>query len=359
MERMKTPLHAKHVALGGHMVEFAGYDMPVQYTGVLQEHQAVREGVGLFDVSHMGRVDVFGERALEFLQKTTCGDLFKLQDGRIKYSMFCRPDGGTLDDILVYRVEDEYMLVVNASNRAKILQHLSTLLTSGVSLLDRTETTAHLALQGPLADALLRTLTGDAPLPARYYSCVPELPVAGVPCFVSRNGYTGEDGYELICPAEQAETLWDALTAAGAVPCGLGARDTLRFEASMPLYGHELTENISPIQAGLSMFVSLDKCDFIGRDALANQVQFGVEQKRRGLLLHGKGMPRQGCRVFCGDTQVGTVTSGGLCPTIHQYCAMAMLDTDLENDSQLEIEIRTKRYPCDIVRMPFYKRGNA
>ena len=279
MER-KTPLYDRHTAAGGKLVPFAGWLLPVQYSGVIAEHRAVRTGCGLFDVSHMGELLLRGPDALANLNRLMTNDFSGMADGQARYSPMCYEDGGVVDDLIVYRCSDTaWLAVVNASNTGKDRDWMAAHLSGDCTLEDLSDQTAQLALQGPGAEALLRTLTAD--LPAKNYTAVLHGTVDGRPCLVSRTGYTGEDGFELYCAPADAPALWDALTAAGALPCGLGARDTLRLEAAMPLYGHELSPSINPYEAGLGIFVKLEKPDFIGKAALERARMaafFGVDQ---------------------------------------------------------------------------------
>lgn len=357
MPLLHTPLYGEHVALSGKMVAFCGYELPVQYAGVLEEHRAVRERAGLFDVSHMGRFSVKGPNAQAFVQLMTTNDISEMQDGRCKYSLLCNENGGVIDDILIYKAaEDHYFLVVNAVNMQKILDHLNAHLVPGVKLENLTFDTAQMAIQGPAAKTILGPLAAE--LPDKYYSFV-RTAVCQVPCMLSRTGYTGEDGYELYCRAADAPQLWHALLGAGAVPCGLGARDTLRMEAGMPLYGHELSETITPFEAGLGMFVRPLQGKFVGSEALGKQVYEGVMRKRIGLRMTGRGIPREGYVVYADGVPCGVVTSGGHCPTLGENCAMALVNVAfLEKDvQQFAVEIRGKQVPCEQVPLPFYRRA--
>ena len=321
MER-KTPLYDRHTAAGGKLVPFAGWLLPVQYSGVIAEHRAVRTGCGLFDVSHMGELLLRGPDALANLNRLMTNDFSGMADGQARYSPMCYEDGGVVDDLIVYRCSDTaWLAVVNASNTAKDRDWMAAHLSGDCTLEDLSDQTAQLALQGPGAEALLRTLTAD--LPAKNYTAVLHGTVDGRPCLVSRTGYTGEDGFELYCAPADAPALWDALTAAGALPCGLGARDTLRLEAAMPLYGHELSPSINPYEAGLGIFVKLEKPDFIGKAALERARP--VSRRRVGLQMTGRGIAREGCPVYDGGRQVGVVTSGTHCPWVGQAVALALV----------------------------------
>lgn len=358
---LKTPLYDRHVASGGKMVPFAGYFLPVQYTaGVIAEHLAVRENVGLFDVSHMGEVLFHGKDALANLQLLLCNDYANLQVGRVRYSPMLGEQGGVIDDVLVYKfADDEYLMVVNASNRHKDVSHILSQSFGEVSIIDTSDSICQLALQGPKAEALLRTLLPEESLPQKYYSFLREVDVKGVKCLVSRTGYTGEDGFELYADAADAEKLFDLLMDAGKSfemqLCGLGCRDTLRMEAAMPLYGHEMDDTISPLETGLQPFVKMDKPFFIGKEALAAAGE--PARARVGLKIVGRGIAREHFPVFAGDKQVGVTTSGTFLPTLNAAMAMALVDADCQTvGSKLLVEIRGKKVEAEIVALPFYRR---
>ena len=354
MER-KTPLYDRHTAAGGKLVPFAGWLLPVQYSGVIAEHRAVRTGCGLFDVSHMGELLLRGPDALANLNRLMTNDFSGMADGQARYSPMCYEDGGVVDDLIVYRCSDTaWLVVVNASNIGKDRDWMTAHLAGDCTLEDLSDQTAQLALLGPGAEALLRTLTAD--LPAKNYTAVLHGTVDGRPCLVSRTGYTGEDGFELYCAPADAPALWDALTAAGALPCGLGARDTLRLEAAMPLYGHELSPSINPYEAGLGIFVKLEKPDFIGKAALERARP--VSRRRVGLQMTGRGIAREGCPVYDGGRQVGVVTSGTHCPWVGQAVALALVDAAYkEPGTPLQVDVRGRRVDAQVVKTPFYRRG--
>lgn len=357
MQLLKTPLHGMHIKLGANMTEFAGHDMPLQYKGVLAEHNAVRNAAGLFDISHMGRFLIEGENSEQFIEKICTNRVKGMPLGRMRYSLVCNQNGGILDDVLIYKKDaDKFLLVVNASNRRKIADHINANLFENMHFTDDSAQTGHIALQGPESENILKQLTKSEDIPIKYYTFTDNVTVAGRTCLVSRNGYTGEDGFEIICKNEDAEHIYSAFAELGAEPCGLGARDTLRFEASMPLYGHELGEDITPFQADLGSFVKLDH-DFIGRDALSVENINGAKRKRTGLELIEKGIPRQGYAVYCNNERAGEVTSGGYCPAIDKYCAMAYIDSKYLDADEFLIEIRQKMVPCKKVALPFYKRS--
>ena len=364
----RTPLADWHAANGGRMVDFAGWSMPVQYGSIVEEHNAVRNAVGLFDVSHMGRLTVRGPRAVEFLDRVLTRRASSLRPGRIRYALVCNEAGGVLDDVLVGRGANDddgidYGLVVNASNRLKLLDWFGTNTIAGAELTDHTAETAMIAVQGPAAVALLEGLT-DADLGSmKYYTSRVTFDVAGVNCSASRTGYTGEDGYELFCDAADAVRLWEALVAAGGAPCGLAARDTLRLEAGMPLYGHELDEQTNPLQADLAFAVNFDDAQgaprsFIGRDAMLASRDDASLPVRVGLLVDGKRPPREGYPVLAGNEPIGRVTSGTHSPTLGKLIAMASLPREhAAVGTELAVDVRGKGTPATVTPLPFYKRS--
>ncbi len=360
-ELKRTPLYHAHVQLGAKMVEFGGWEMPVQYQSIIKEHQAVREAAGLFDVSHMGEILVDGHGALNFLQHLVTNDVSKLDVGRAMYSPMIMEDGGTVDDLLIYYLGvNRYLLVVNASNKDKDFAWMKKHLTEGVGIADKSDDYALLALQGPLAQKILQGLTALDLSTVKYYHFAMGA-VSGVPCLVSRTGYTGEDGFELYCHPEEAEKLWSALLEAGKpdglVPAGLGARDTLRFEAALALYGHELTENVNPLMAGLGWTVKLDKEDFIGKQALLEIKQQGVSHKLVGLEMLERGIPRAEYKVQVNGEEIGWVTSGSFAPTLNANLALAYVKPEYASvGTELDIIIRSKPVKAKVVPKPFYKR---
>ncbi|HNW85950.1 MAG TPA: glycine cleavage system aminomethyltransferase GcvT [Candidatus Limiplasma sp.] len=357
---LKTPLYAKHVAHGGKIVPFAGYLLPVQYeAGVIREHQAVRENVGLFDVSHMGEVLFEGPDALANIQRLLCNDYATLQDGRVRYSPMLNAQGGVIDDVLVYRyAQEKYLMVVNAANRHKDVAHILAERFGQADVTDISDQLCQLALQGPKAEAVLRTLVPAEQIPQKYYSFIPEVQVGGIPVLLSRTGYTGEDGFELYAKAEQAEALFDVLCAAGEPfglqLCGLGCRDTLRMEAAMPLYGHEMDDTVTPLETGLGHYVKLDKPSFIGREALLAAGE--PKRARIGLKMIGRGIAREHFPVYAGERRIGQTTSGTHCPTVGPV-AMALVEAPYQTvGTQLVVEIRGQRVAAEIVPLPFYAR---
>lgn len=361
---LQTPLHTWHQAHGGRLVEFAGWSMPVQYTSIVEEHRAVRQRVGLFDISHMGRLTCNGPDDLAWLERGTTNQVARLQPGQIQYSLMANGGGGLIDDILVYRLEFGYAVVCNASNRAAVVAEFERLRHGSVaSLLDRTLETAMIAVQGPRALDTLKPLF-NAPLEAlAYYHSTTGRLLDSVDSVVSRTGYTGEDGFELILSAKEAERVWEALLdsgkAHGIAPCGLGARDTLRFEAGMPLYGHELSDTINPYAAGLGWAVKLGKGEFIGREALRG-FKANPGSTRVGLRLEGKRIARQGSLVRLGGKDVGLVTSGTFSPTLEQSLAMALVDPGVAAvGTALVVDVRGRDEAAEVVDLPFYRRPEA
>ncbi len=362
---LRTPLHAEHRALGAKLVPFAGYEMPVQYpTGITAEHNAVRTAAGLFDVSHMGEFVVRGPRALEFVQRVSTNDAGKLEVGQAQYSTLLDDDGRLLDDLLVYRYPDHWMLVVNGSNRVRNLAWVRRFTGEyGVELEDRSDDVALLALQGPKAQAILARLTGAALDDIRYYRFA-EGEVDGVAATLSRTGYTGEDGFELYLPAADAPAVWRRLLEAGAadglVPAGLGCRDSLRLEMGYALYGNDLDEDTTPLEAGLGWVVKMGKGDFVGRDALARQKEAGVARRLVGFRLLERGFPRHGYPVLAEGAPVGLVTSGVLSPTLGVGIGMAYVPTALARPgTPLAVSIRGTPVPAEVVRPPFHTGGSV
>ena len=353
-----TPLHAVHVALGAKMVPYAGFEMPVTYpAGITAEHKAVRESVGVFDVSHMGEFEITGPDRNAFVQRVTCNDVSALKPGQAQYSGILTKQGTFVDDCLVYRFEDKLMLVVNAANIEKDWDHIVAQKGgANVRMRDISDETALLAVQGPNAEGLLGQLTnlGVAMIP--YYHFV-QGKVAGVQCFVSRTGYTGEDGFELYCRAADAETLWHALVGAGrAEPCGLGARDTLRLEAGLPLYGNDIDDSTTPYEAGLAFIVKLDKgAPFTGLDVLKRQKLEGVPRKLVGFkVLEPKIVARHGFPVFLNGVQVDIVRSGTVTPTANTAIGTTYLPKEsAQPGTKIEIDVRGKRVEAEVVKMPF------
>ncbi|MCX7798726.1 MAG: glycine cleavage system aminomethyltransferase GcvT [Fimbriimonadales bacterium] len=356
---LRTPLFDRHVALGARIVPFAGYEMPVQYDSVIAESKAVREAVGMFDVSHMARLWLRGERALGFLEWMTANDVSKLADGKGQYSLLPNERGGTVDDIIVYRISpNAFRMVVNAANHTKDVEWLQAHNDRGVEIEDETDRTAMIAVQGPKALATLAALSDQ---PERFSTSalfdVLDARIAGVDCFAPRSGYTGEEGCELVCAAEDAGRLWDALLQAGVKPCGLGARDVLRVEAGLPLYGHELADDLSPIAAGLGWVISKTK-EFLGCEPIRRAREEGTPTKLQGLRMAGRRLPTVGAKVFVQGREVGEVSSGVFSPTLDCGIAFAFVDASIPLDTPCEVELRGKREPATIVSKRFLrKRG--
>ncbi len=340
------------------MVEFAGYSMPVQYKGVIAESKAVREGAGMFDVSHMARLTLTGDRVLEFLEWVTTNDVANLTDGNGQYSMLPNAAGGVVDDIIVYRISPtEYRLVVNADNHAKDVAHLKEQNTFGVKMVDTTEESAMIAVQGPTAVSILARLTDRANdlRDAEMFGVV-NCKVAGIEVFAARSGYTGEDGYELICAAKDAPELWNGLHVAGVEPCGLGSRDALRVEAGLPLYGHELSDTMSPISAGLGWVISKEK-KFLGSEPINAAREAGTPQRLQGVRLNTKRLPQIGMDVHVGGKVVGQVSSGVFSPLLDCGIAFAFLDRKVKVDTPCELDMRGKPEPGMVVNKRFFRRG--
>lgn len=359
---LRTPLYEWHTLHQGRMVEFGGWSMPVQYRGIVEEHQAVRNGAGLFDISHMGRLQFRAPDAVDFLNHLLTNDVSKLKVGQVRYSLVCQAAGGILDDVLVYRLPDAYWLVVNASNRLKIVNWLQQH-QAGFSddWSDLTLSTGMIAFQGPTAAQLLSAADRAAFEGLKYYG-VTASPELGGDVLLSRTGYTGEDGGEYIVPADRLESLWSQLFVAAdehpAIACGLGARDTLRLEAAMPLYGHELSESIDPLTAGLQFAVKLDKPDFIGKAALVELAQRNDLRVRVGLELAGRRIAREGCAIYHEDQVVGEVTSGTFSPTLQRSISMGYVERSISTvGTAVEIDVRGKREAAQVVPLPFYRRA--
>jgi aminomethyltransferase len=363
----RSPLDAVHRALGARIVPYAGYEMPLRYGSELEEHRAVRTGVGLFDLSHMGEVAFRGRDALPFLRHALVSDPASLVPGQAQYSMLCTQDGGVIDDVIVYRTDDEaYLVVCNAANHDAVVGQFADLATGArrPTIVDQSEDTALLAPQGPAAAAVLAPLTRTDLSDIGYYHALPA-EVAGVACLLARTGYTGEDGFELFCAAADAPRLWDALMESGAGQgmraCGLASRDTLRLEAGMPLYGNELSREVNPYEANLGRVVKLDKGEFVGRAALAAVAADGPRRRLVGLVMTDEGIARQGYPVVGGpvgvDTPIGHVTSGSLSPTLGTRIAMALVEADqAEIGRRVGVIIRGRRCEAEQVKLPFYRR---
>jgi aminomethyltransferase len=354
----RTALYDWHLSHGARIVDFAGWDMPVQYESIAAEHQAVRSAAGLFDISHMGRLSFGGPDALALIQHAYTNNAATLKDGQVRYGLVCNDQGGIRDDVLVYKWPYGYAMVVNASNRAKIVGWLEeTRAGMNVQVNDQTMDTVMIAVQGPRAIELCRGLTDADAGKLSYYFAAPTR-CMGQQCVVSRTGYTGEDGAEIMLGAKHGLALWEELIRRGAKPCGLGARDTLRLEAAMPLYGHELSEEIDPFQAGLAWAVKLDKGDFRGRDALLRRKDDPKLRRRVGLELHAKRIAREGATIAAEGKPIGLVTSGTFSPTFNKPIAMAYVEPKYEVvGTSVQVEIRGTAEPAVVVSLPFYRRA--
>jgi aminomethyltransferase len=358
----RTPLHDIHVALGGKIVPFAGYEMPVQYpTGITTEHKAVRERAGLFDVSHMGEFIIRGPGAVDFVNTVTTNNVAALEIGQVQYSAILNDRATFVDDCLVYRYADHVMMVVNASNAAKDWAHIAPAAAAfECAMTDLSEETALLALQGPMAQQVLQPFTDVDLEPIKYYHFASGS-VAGIPdVTVSRTGYTGEDGFELYFPNAHATTIWKALTDDGRVtPAGLGARDSLRLEMGMALYGNDIDDTVTPLEANLAWIVKLPKGDFTGRDILVRQKTEGVKKKLVGFTSSEKVFPRHGYPVHCNGESSGTVCSGTMSPSLNIPIGTCYVPSESAKEgSGIEIDVRGKRVPAHVVKMPFYKNAS-
>lgn len=355
MEKI-TPLYHWHKNHQGNIVEFGGYLMPLHYSnGILHEHHTVRTKVGLFDVSHMGEFSFSGKDALANLNYVISNDFSDLEINKTRYGILVRKDGTAIDDLLVYRMaEEEYFVVVNAANIDKDEAYFKEHLFGEVTFKNLSDYYGQIAIQGPLSQELLKRLTPHNDM--AYYSFTQNVDIAGKNVIVSRTGYTGEDGYEIYTKAEDTEFLWDLFLKTGedlgVEPCGLGCRDTLRLEAAMPLFGHELNDETTPLEAGLSMFVKLDKENFIAKEALSEKPL----KRKIGLQLIDRGIAREHCDVYFNGEKVGTVTSGTKSPTLNQSIAMAFIPAELFKETQFEIDVRGKLLKAEKVKLPFYKR---
>lgn len=358
-ECQKTCLHDRHVALGALMSPFAGFDMPIQYAGITEEHNAVRQHVGVFDVSHMGEVRVSGPDAYRYVSHIFVNDVTGAPDGQIFYGMMCYENGGTVDDLLVYKVNDqEYFLVINASNIDKdvawIRQNAEGF---DVKIEDQSPYYGEVAVQGPEAEAAMENILGIEVKDIPFYN-FKTFNLDGEEVIVSRTGYTGEDGFEVYGSHDFTRKVWDKLMEGGVQPCGLGCRDTLRFEVGLPLYGDELSADITPIEASLSMFVKLDKPEFIGKEALSAQKADGVKRRIVGLELEGNAIPRHGYPVEVNGEQVGEVTTGYRSISTGKSVAMAMINKPYDKlGTEVEVRIRKKTFPAKVVKKRFYDKN--
>ena len=357
MNNKRTCLYDKHVALGALIAPFAGFDMPIQYSGITEEHNAVRGHCGVFDVSHMGEVLVTGSEAEKYINHIFTNDVRGLPAGKVLYGMMCYPDGGVVDDTCICKLEDQvFLMTINASNIDKDIAWIEKNAAGfDVVIKNKSENYGQLALQGPEAEAKMESVLGISTKELNFYE-VRQVKTDGEVIIVSRTGYTGEDGFEIYGSPKYINEAWDKLIAAGITPCGLGCRDTLRFEVGLPLYGNELSDKISPVMAGLSMFVKLDKEEFIGKDALQKQKAEGVSQRLRGIVLDGNAIPRHGYKVMKAGKEVGVVTTGYRLISTPKSCAVALVDASVQMGDKLEIQIRKKSFPGIVVKKKFYDK---
>ncbi len=362
----RTPLYESHLALQAKMVPFAGWEMPVQYSGVIQEHTAVRSSVGIFDVSHMGEIWVLGARAKAFIDHLTCNNLSKLSDNRAQYNALINPKGGVIDDIIVYQFsEQRYLICVNASNTQIDFEWLIQHRWSDVTVEDASAGYGQIAVQGPKAVSLTTRILGKPDLAAIPSFGFREIDAVGTKIIVARTGYTGEDGFELFIPANYTQQIWSSLIEEGkgdgVTPAGLGARDSLRLEAALPLHGHELGPEISAIESGLGWIVKPEKGDFLGREILAKEKELGARRALVGFFVDSAGLARHGDSVFAlAGHQIGVVTSGTKTPTVNKALGLALINReDALPDNKFEIEVRGKRLNAHVVSTPFYRRSRG
>ncbi|MGM7701949.1 glycine cleavage system aminomethyltransferase GcvT [Pseudalkalibacillus sp. Hm43] len=359
----RTPLFELYKEYGAKVIDFGGWELPVQFSSIKEEHEAVRTKAGLFDVSHMGEVSVKGPGALDFLQYVMTNDVSKLKDGGAQYTAMCYEDGGTVDDLLVYkRADEDYLLVVNAANTEKDYDWLVKNKKGDVEIKNISDDVAQLALQGPVAEQVLQKLTDYNLSEIGFFKFAEDVDLDGTNALVSRTGYTGEDGFEIYCDSQDAPTLWKKILETGkedgVQPIGLGARDTLRFEARLALYGQELTAEISPLEAGIGFAVKVKKeADFIGKEALTKQKEEGLKRKLVGIEMIEKGIPRTHYEVFKNDEKIGEVTTGTQSPTLGKNLGLAIINTEYaELGTEVEVQVRKRRLKAEVVKTPFYKR---
>lgn len=354
----RTCLYDRHVALGALVQPFGGFDMPIQYSSIIEEHNAVRQHCGVFDVSHMGETFVSGEDAERFVNHIFTNDVTGAPIGQIFYGMMCYPDGGTVDDLLVYKMGEQlYFLVINAANIDKDIEWImSSAEGFNVNIDHCSERYGQLAVQGPEAETVMEEVL-QIPCKDLVFYTAKTINVDGVEVIVSRTGYTGEDGFEIYGSHEYIVKQWDKLMESGRCkPCGLGCRDTLRFEVGLPLYGDELSQDISPVMAGFSMFCKFDKPEFIGKEALLKQKTEGVARRLRGLMLDDRAVPRHGYKVLRDGVEVGEITTGYRLISVDQSCAVALVDSSLKLGDRVEVQIRKKTFPATIVKKKFYDK---
>lgn len=365
MEQLKkTPLFNSYEKYGGKIIDFAGWSLPVQFEGIISEHEAVRTTAGLFDVSHMGEVEVIGEEAFKFVENLVTNDIRLLEDNQVLYTLMCYQDGGVVDDLLVYRFkENHFFLVINAGNIEKdFTWMLTNKYNFNVKITNVSSSIAQLAIQGPKAEEILQNLTDTNLKDIKFFFCKRDVLIGKAKCLISRTGYTGEDGFEIYTDTESVIDLWDEILTIGKKdglkPIGLGARDTLRFEVNLPLYGNELSEAITPLEAGLGFFVKLDKENFIGKNALVKQNQEGLKKKLVGFEMKSKSIPRHGYEVFMGEEKIGVVTTGYLSPSLKKNIGLALIDLKYsELGTNIFVKIRNKLNEAIVVSKKFYKKN--
>lgn len=362
-ELRKTSLFNVHQKYGGKVVDYSGWALPVQFEGITPEHEAVRTSAGLFDVSHMGEVEVKGSQALEFVQNLVTNDVSVLNDNQVLYNLMCYPDGGIVDDLLVYKFSnDHFFLVINASNVEKDYNWMvENAVGYDVQLKNLSDEISEIAIQGPKAEVILQKLTDTDLSQVGFFYCKKGVSIAGANCLISRTGYTGEDGFEIYLDHNNSEMVWEKLMDAGSEegikPAGLGARDTLRFEATLPLYGNEIGRDITPLEAGLGFFVKLNKQNFIGKDALVKQKEEGLKRKVVGFEMIDRGIPRHGYEVHADGKKIGFVTTGYSAPTVKKNIGLAMVDIEYSKlDTEIEIMIRNKATKAKVISKKFYQK---
>lgn len=365
MENLKkTHLHNTYKQYGGKLVEFGGWEMPIQFEGIISEHEAVRSDAGLFDVSHMGEVDISGMEAFEFVQNLVTNDISILKDNQVLYTFMCYTNGGVVDDLLVYKFTAEhYYLVINAGNIEKDFKWMIDNVGSyNVEIINSSDAVSEIAIQGPKAQKILQKITDLDLNEIKFFYFERDVLVDGVKCLISRTGYTGEDGFEIYTSNDQIEKLWHKLLEVGKEdglkPTGLGCRDTLRFEAALPLYGNELSQDITPLEAGLGFFVKLQKPSFIGKEALLKQKEQGLKRKIVGFEMMERGIPRHGYEVKACGEKIGVVTTGYLSPTLKKNIGLALIDSKYsELGTEIEIVIRNKPLKAEVISKKFYKKN--
>lgn len=358
----KTPLYEMHCKLGGKIVDFGGWALPIQYSGIIEEHEQVRTAAGLFDVSHMGEITVKGPAAAGFIQRLVTNNVLGAKDNQAVYSPMCYPDGGVVDDLLVYKLNDEnFFLVVNASNTEKDFQWMLENAEEGVDLENVSALYAQLAIQGPKAQSILQKLTKTDLNEIKFFYFNPSVDIVGIETLVSRTGYTGEDGFEIYLASENAVHLYELLLEygkeEGLVPVGLGARDTLRFEAALPLYGQEISPEISPLEAGLRRFVKLEKDGFIGKAALDAQNEVGLKRKLVGFEMMDRGIPRSHYEIQSEGREIGWVTTGSFSPSLKKNIGLALVETQFcEEGTDFDVMVRNKPLKAKVIKLPFYSK---